>query len=503
MIPSSNHIRLIFGLKLHQLRLDNELSLTKLSNETGISKSYLNEIEKGKKYPRPEKIYKLAKTLNTSYDDLVSLQLHKNLAPISQLIQSNVLDALPLDFFGMDQSDILRFLSVAPVKLSAFVDSILQIASSYAIRVEHFYFAVMRSYQEMHDNYFPEIEVAARTFREKYKIMPGSSDSRHQLDQYLVNECNYQIKSSGLNLYPNLQSLRYVRFPEKKRTKLLLNGQINRNQQLLILARETGYNYLGLRDRSMTASWVESSSFDHVMNNFKAYYFAGAILLPEKIFLRGLINFMENKRFDEQDFKKMIIDSKVTPELFFLRITNLVPKYLKYYNLFFFRYNYKVAEEQFSQTKELYGSGLQKGHGVDLEIKPCQRYAAIHSLLKFENRNLQTDSTDSLITIYKIRYENSSKEFLIIGIAQDMKPTLDMNCYIGIGFEINPQFKEKTKFLSDKNIESVLVNFDWIKESSSEVSDGLESISAIERDSSLKNLREEISIAVSQEKRRN
>ncbi len=50
------YLRLIFGLKLKQIRTEKNLSLFGLSKISGLSKSYLNEIEKGKKYPKPDKI---------------------------------------------------------------------------------------------------------------------------------------------------------------------------------------------------------------------------------------------------------------------------------------------------------------------------------------------------------------------------------------------------------------------------------------------------------------
>ena len=49
-----DYIKLIFGLKLKQIRTEKNLSLFGLSKLSGLSKSYLNEIEKGKKYPKPE-----------------------------------------------------------------------------------------------------------------------------------------------------------------------------------------------------------------------------------------------------------------------------------------------------------------------------------------------------------------------------------------------------------------------------------------------------------------
>ena len=55
MSLNTDHIKLIFGLKLKQLRQEKSLSLQDLSNSSGLSMSYINEIEKGKKYPKADK----------------------------------------------------------------------------------------------------------------------------------------------------------------------------------------------------------------------------------------------------------------------------------------------------------------------------------------------------------------------------------------------------------------------------------------------------------------
>ena len=72
---TEEQIRLIFGLKIKQIRGEKDLSLFGLAKLTGLSKSYLNEIEKGKKYPKPDKIVAIANALETSYEDLVSMKL--------------------------------------------------------------------------------------------------------------------------------------------------------------------------------------------------------------------------------------------------------------------------------------------------------------------------------------------------------------------------------------------------------------------------------------------
>ena len=83
---TEENIRIIFGIKVKKLRSDMRLSLQQLSQKSGISVSYLNEIENGKKYPKTDKINELSKALNTSYDQLVSLKLNKNLAPVGQFL---------------------------------------------------------------------------------------------------------------------------------------------------------------------------------------------------------------------------------------------------------------------------------------------------------------------------------------------------------------------------------------------------------------------------------
>ena len=111
-----DYIKLIFGLKLKQIRTGKGLSLSGLSKETGLSKSYLNEIENGKKYPKPEKISLLSNHLDHSYDDLVSLKLDKNLAPIGDILQSKLLKEIPLELFGLKESTLINIIATAPKK---------------------------------------------------------------------------------------------------------------------------------------------------------------------------------------------------------------------------------------------------------------------------------------------------------------------------------------------------------------------------------------------------
>ena len=128
---NEENIRIIFGLKLRQLRQEKELSTEQLAKLTGISVSYLNEIERGKKYPKTEKIIKLSNVLNTDYDELVSLKLDQHLAPIGEMLNSQWLNDIPLSSFGISLEKLVEIMFNAPTKAGAFISTLIQIAKNY------------------------------------------------------------------------------------------------------------------------------------------------------------------------------------------------------------------------------------------------------------------------------------------------------------------------------------------------------------------------------------
>ena len=68
MTINSESLRFILGIKVKQYRQAAGLSLKQLAQRNELSISYLSEIEKGKKYPKPEKIILLADALGKSYE---------------------------------------------------------------------------------------------------------------------------------------------------------------------------------------------------------------------------------------------------------------------------------------------------------------------------------------------------------------------------------------------------------------------------------------------------
>ena len=230
------YIRLIFGLKLKQIRTEKNLSLFGLAKMTGLSKSYLNEIEKGKKYPKRDKIVLLSEALETTYDQLVSLKLDKNLAPIGEILQSRILKEIPLDIFGIKESDLIDIIAEAPVKVNAFISTLFEIAKHYNLTRESFFLAALRSYQEANNNYFEEIELQVEKFAKAYSLDLNKRLNSKDFEEILVEEYGYTIENDELAQHKELNNLRSVFVPSSK--TLLVSSETDDSQRMFIYAKE-------------------------------------------------------------------------------------------------------------------------------------------------------------------------------------------------------------------------------------------------------------------------
>ena len=80
--------------------------------------------------------------------------------------------------------------------------------------------------------------------------------------------------------------MRTVFIPRRKR--LLLNGKLNDMQKSFQLAKELGFSFLELKERPYTSSILNVNTFNEVLNNYKAAYFAVAILINRESFVEDL-----------------------------------------------------------------------------------------------------------------------------------------------------------------------------------------------------------------------
>lgn len=447
---------MVFGLKLRQLRHDKRMSLTELSQKTGVSVSYLNEIEKGKKYPKADKIILLAEAMGVKYDWLVSLTLGHNLDALTDLLESNILSELPLEIFGIGPGDLLELLSNVPEKLAAFISTLVKISRNFEISKEQFYFAVLRSYQEMHDNYFEDIEIAVEKFCKEEKIPLGSSPDYRLLATILTTRFGYQIEEYTAAERPALQNLRSV-LVTKNGPKLLINQQLTAKQKAFTLGREIAYQCLGLHDRPLTSSWVDISSFEQVLNNFKASYFAGALLIHRLRIVKELHNFFAQKTWNGNFLVDLMDQFNATSEIFLHRMTNIAPRYFGLNQLFFLRFDNVSGENRFMLTKEIHLSKLHTPHGTTTEFY-CRRWVSLTILQDLAEIQQAGKYEKPLCAAHISQYMRSGNEYLVLAIARPTHLQANVNTSVSIGFLMNDALRNTVKFLRDPNLHIKLVN---------------------------------------------
>lgn len=446
-----DYIKLIFGLKIKQIRTAKDLSLFKLSKITGLSKSYLNEIEKGKKYPKTDKIILLAEAFDVPYDELVSLKLDKNLAPVAEILQSNLLQEIPLELFGIEERDLIEIISNAPMKVNAFISTLIEIGNNYNLTRESFYMASLRSFQEANDNYFPELELAAKNFLKQYSTnQDGELITDELMTEILKEEYGYEVFYEDFKTYKRteLGKLRSIFIEEKKHLYINIDSELD--QKRFILAKELGYNYLGYKERLNTYSWVSFENFDQLLNNFYASYFAGALLLPEDELVQKMNEMFAADKHDIKNFLRLFGSYTESPETVYQRMTNLLPKHFNIRDLFFLRLTTKIGTSKYKLTKELHLNQQQSPQANETDEHYCRRWVSLNVLKQLENSTPEDPDhvISSQVSIYP--FNNNQKYYVVSSATKDpFNPEYLRSVTIGL---LHKSAQRKVKFLNDPDI---------------------------------------------------
>ncbi|MEO0734119.1 MAG: helix-turn-helix domain-containing protein [Bacteroidota bacterium] len=443
--------KIIFGLKVKQLRQEHGLSFAELSKTSGMSLSYLNEIEKGKKFPKNDKVVNLAKALGTTVEDLTNDELGRNLAPVTQLLQSNFLNELPLELFGIELSKVAEIIAQAPMRVGAFISTLLELSRSYALREENFYFAALRSYLELNENYFPALEEAVE-FASQHKLPSLRPVPPRTLGALLEDKYGYEIVPNGLEDHPDLGMLRSVYQPEISR--LLLNGKLTPVQRGFQFGKELAFNHLKLTERANTSSLLRSRVFEEVLNHSKATYFSVALHIPLEPFVASVREFFALPTWDGEAFRTMMQRYNATPEMFYHRLTNVLPKFFGLREMFFLRFLHEPATNSFTIDKELHLQRRHHPHENGLFEHYCRRWISLALL-----EAMPTDGTEETrIDVQRSQYFGTDDEYLCITLARTGYPRKGLNVSVTLGFLINDELRETIAWADDPTIPVRIVN---------------------------------------------
>ena len=462
MAVSSENLRFILGLKLRTLRQERGASLKDIAEHSGLSISYLSEIEKGKKYPKPDKIIDLAEALDVTYDELVSMTVTDELDPIKEVFSSTFIQEFPFEVFGLEPQDVFALVSDRPSRAGALIRTFLEIGRTYDMQVEHFLFAALRSYQQLHGNYFEDLEDMAQDYRAEKEWGTGTPIPHEALYAVLVDEYDYEVNLTRLPDHPELSNFRSV-FVDGDRPTLLLNGNLMDIQRAFIYAREIGYCRMGVSERARTSSWLKVESYEQVLNNFRASYFAGALLIDRDPLLDDLRRIFQQPVWDGRTLRDCMDRYDATPEMFYYRLTELVPHFFGLDEIFFMRFHHEAGSSDFQLTKLLNMSQVPVPHGIGLREHYCRRWPALRLLQRLSNEQHRGEtgvepSTPPRLRAQRSYYMDNDAEFFVLSTARPLALQSNTNSCVSLGFLINDTFRETVQFWNDTRIPRSDVN---------------------------------------------
>ncbi len=441
----NNSQKLILGLKVRHLRTKKGLSFSELAKITGLSGSYLNEIEKGKKYPKPDKLKTLAIGLEVSFEELTSSKLTGNMAPLGALLKSNFLNELPLDLFGIELAKVVEIIANSPAKVGAFISALVELSRTYQMQETNFYFLALRAYQEMNLNYFPELEIEAEKFIKKYKLPIGSPISSKLLETILHNSFGFTVDKKSLSKKTALKDVRCIANVKKK--IIYLNPNLNDMQQAYQLGKQLGFLFLNLGKRQYSSTMIKVNTFEEVLNNFKASYFSVCILINKESLLSDLTAWFKQKQLDPIFLLNISKKYRATSSVLFQRF-NVLPQYFGIQKIFYLQAKHYLDRDAFDLEKELHLSKKHVPHGNLIAEHYCRRWLGISSLSALQ----KNPDLPELYQMQRSKYIGTEDEYLVLTNARRSSAQQNINTSVSIGMLLDDNAKSTIQFINDPNI---------------------------------------------------
>lgn len=437
-------LRFTLALKLRTLRRARGLSLQQLADASGLAVSYLSEIEKARKYPKPEKLLDLAAALGVEFDELVSQRVDERLQGVRSMVGSEWFQEFPFELFGLETEDVFGLVSRDPDRAGALARTFLEVGRSYDVHVEQFLLAALRSYQQLNRNHFEDLERAAAECRERRGWSAESPPDSATLAAALVADWGYRIDEETLSTQEELKGLRSL-YIAGDPPQLMLNGRLKSIQKAFVLARELGFRELGLTVRPTTSSWLTVESFDQVLNNFRASYFAGALLLDRDRLSADLTALFAEERWRPDAVAALLARYRSTPETLLHRLTEILPIRFGLDELFFLRFTHPVPEAGVARrpvlTKVYNMSRVAVPHGLGLNETYCRRWPAL--------RPAQPTGDATTIDLSRLHFQAEDAEFLVLTTSRPLALESNARSTVALGFLHDDNLRRAVRFADD------------------------------------------------------
>ncbi len=446
MVNQAEKIRIIFGLKIKQLRLEKAMSLADLAAKVQFSVSYLNEIEKGKKYPKSDKIMALATAFEVDYDALVSIKVSDEMEPIADILNSGLLSQLPLDMFGIDTADFVDLMSKSPVKISAFINTLKELSRNYDIHNDQFFEAVLRSYQEINENYFDDLEQKAVQVRKKHLLSGLLKLPIEVVEKLITKEYKVKIHYFDPTKEENLAQAHVI---WKNNNSIFINKELPLVQKIEYLVLEIAYQNLNFALRPIVLPLLPNQNFGLLMAHFKANYLTQALLMDANVLEERLTYWLATPKWNSQALLSIFELFNVTLNSFVNRLTHILSGAFGIKDMYLFGLEKNMASQKFKAIYEMHLRQLHSPHGFAKNEHYCRRWLGLSII------NSIGDSVSILAKSQISHFQASHKHYFVFSLAQKNKFNEQSHT---IGFVLDAQLKKQIAFSNDPQLPIMEVN---------------------------------------------
>ena len=189
-----------------------------------------------------------------------------------------------------------------------------------------------------------------------------------------------------------------------------------------------------------------------MLNNFKASYFAVALLMPEEHFVEHVKRISMRTKWDGNAWIELVYYYDVTPEMMMQRLTNILPRHLGIDHLFFLRINGNVPEDRYEITKELHLSQLHNPYANALHEHYCHRWISIKSIKYVADLVKKKKYRSPVIEAQISQYWQTHNRYLCISIAKPLTKDGSEGASVTIGLLIDHNLIHTMPFVNDPDL---------------------------------------------------
>jgi hypothetical protein len=212
-----------------------------------------------------------------------------------------------------------------------------------------------------------------------------------------------------------------------------------------------------LTKRALTSTWIKVESFEQVLNNFKASYFAGALLIDRDVLREDLRRFFARPKWDGAALLEVMRRYDATPETFYYRLTQLIPRFFGLREIFFMRFSHASRTDSYELTKVFNLSRVPVPHGVGAGETYCRRWPGLRLLHEMERAG-KARTARPVVAAQRSHFLDEGAEFFVIAMARPLALSDRANSSVSLGFLLDDTFRERVRFWNDPAVPQAEVN---------------------------------------------